>query len=207
MPEGQWKLLSYDIEVKGWKPPPKEPEKKDGEKKDGEKKDGEKKDGEKKDGEKKDGEKKDGEPKDGEKKASNKGLLESITRALVGSSSSEPLYGPRGTSSVAGDGTDKCPAVTVRAGQTATLPFGPPYKPVVEAFVVPAGVSGGMGSVLSRLAPASEGVEAQLSMSLVGSGGESVSNLVVDGYRPKPPEFTITTAKGEVVQKGSFEYG
>ena len=42
---------------------------------------------------------------------------------------------------------------------------------------------------------------------VVGSGGESVSNLVVDGYRPTKPEFTITDPKGEVVEKGSFEYG
>ncbi len=190
VPEGQWKLLSCEIEVKGWKPPPKPP-----------------KEPEKKDGEKKDGEKKESEPKDGEKKASSTGLLESITRALLGSPSAEPQYGPRGISSVSANGTDKCPAVTVRPGETATLPFGPPYKPVVEAVVVPAGAAGGMGGVIARLAPASGDREAELSMSLVGSGGESVSNLVVDGYRPKKPDFTITNPKDEVVQKGSFEYG
>jgi hypothetical protein len=185
VPEGQWKLLSCNIEITGWKPPPKPP--KEAEKKDAQQNGA------------------------GAKKASTKGLLESITKALLGSSSmpssSEPRYGPAGTCSVDAHGTEKCLAVTVRPGETVTLPFGPPYKPVVEAFIARGVVSGTMGGGLAKLVPASDSVEAQLSMSLVGSGGESVSNLVVDGLRPTKPEFTITDPKGEVVQKGSFEYG
>jgi hypothetical protein len=92
---------------------------------------------------------------------------------------------------VSARGTTKYKPVAVRKGETVPLPFGPPYKPLVEGRV-------------SRWAA---GAEASLSMSLVGSGGETVSNLVVDGYRPPKPELTITKAKGEVVQRGSFEYG
>ena len=47
---------------------------------------------------------------------------------------------------------------------TASLAFGPPYKPVVKAY--PAGST-----------------TARLSMSLVGMGGESCSNLMVGGKR------------------------
>lgn len=41
----------------------------------------------------------------------------------------------------------------------------------------------------------------------LGPTGLAVSTNVVDGYRPPRPEITITNAKGEVVQKGNFEYG
>jgi hypothetical protein len=30
---------------------------------------------------------------------------------------------------------------------------------------------------------------------------------MVDGGRPKPPEFTVTGPKGEVVEHGTFSYG
>jgi len=167
VPEGQWKLLSYNIEVTGWKPPAEKQEEKKPEKKDPDK-----------------------------KKDKSGGLLAALARALVGSespprTSTEPMYGPPGVCMVDAHGTDKGTAVTVRGGETAAMPFGPPFRPVVEA-----GVSRWEG-----------GGEAQLSMSLVGSAGEAVSSLTIDGRRPPKPEFTIRDPKGEVVEKGSFEYG
>ena len=88
-------------------------------------------------------------------------------------------------------GTDKGAAVTVRAGKTATMPFGPPYKPVVEANV---GRWEG-------------GAEVKLSMSLVGCGGEAVDDLMIDGHRPPKPEIIIRDPEGQIVEKGSLEYG
>lgn len=79
--------------------------------------------------------------------------------------------------------------VEVRGGTTVALPFGPPYKPIV------------------KVAGRSSGGAVSLSMSLVGSAGEKCSSLVVDGQRPKPPQFTITTPDGEEVERGKFEYG
>jgi len=152
IPEGEWRLLSYSINVRGWKP-----------------------------------------PAVAEKGAQSQGLLDALAKALIKSDErrEEPRYGPPGVSTVEARGTTRCKPVAVRDGETVTLPFGPPYKSVVEA------------SVTSWVG----GAPASLSMSLVGSGGEAVSNLVVDGYRPPKPEFTITNPKGEVVEKGNFEYG
>jgi hypothetical protein len=87
----------------------------------------------------------------------------------------------------AGDG----PAVEVREGKTVKFPFGPPYKPVVESS---RGISGDADQV-------------SLALSLVGTGGEICTNLVVDGGRPEKPEFTITTPDGKEVDTGKFEYG
>ena len=69
------------------------------------------------------------------------------------------------------------------------LPFGPPYKPVVKATGrTPSGA-------------------ASLSMAVIGSTGESCTNLVVDGRRPDSPDFTITGPDGEEVEVGKFKYG
>lgn len=77
--------------------------------------------------------------------------------------------------------------VTVRKGQTVALPFGPPYKPIVKT---------------RRGAPKGY---AMLSFSLVGSGGEPVSIVLVDGERVLPPEFTVTSVNGDVIDEGRFE--
>jgi hypothetical protein len=81
-------------------------------------------------------------------------------------------------------------AVEVRKGETVTMPFGPPYKPVVKA-----------GSFNE------EKKVAYLSLSLIGSAGEQCTDLEIKGNRPAKPEFTLTDSKGEEVLKGSFEYG
>ena len=81
-------------------------------------------------------------------------------------------------------------AVTVVEGETAEMRFGPPYKPKVEAQHMRPGMS-----------------QISLGMSLVGSGGEVCSNLMVKGGRPGAPEFTISTQDGEEVAAGKFKYG
>ena len=48
---------------------------------------------------------------------------------------------------------------------------------------------------------------ARLEMSLVGCGGERCSGLIVDGRQPDKPEFTISTADGQQVEQGNFEWG
>ena len=90
---------------------------------------------------------------------------------------------------VSAQGTKDYAAVKVRKGKTAKMPFGPPYKPVVSASY-----STGADTV-------------SLGMSLIGVAGESCSNVTINGARPGKPEFTITTADGEEVAAGSFEYG
>jgi hypothetical protein len=73
------------------------------------------------------------------------------------------------------------------------LPYGPPFKPVVTAF--------------PAFNPSEKDVkQAQLQMSLIGSTGESCTDVMVGGDRPPAPKFTIT-AKGDVVETGTFKYG
>jgi hypothetical protein len=117
-------------------------------------------------------------------------LLEALLYALTGGGGAVQA-GPamrNGPTMVAAMATMACPAIQVRAGQTVTLPFGPPFKPVVRAFPM-------------------DGKTARLQLSLVGAAGEACNNLLVQGGRPPKPQFTIKTPKGDVVQSGSFEYG
>jgi hypothetical protein len=123
--------------------------------------------------------------REGELPKGESSLLQSLVEAIAGGGRSS---GPRFTL-VSARATGESQAVRVRNGQTVPLPFGPPYKPVVEA------------------APQPGGEVASLGMSLVGSAGEICTDLMVDGGRPKAPDFTITTTDGKEVQRGNFEYG
>ena len=91
-----------------------------------------------------------------------------------------------------------CPTITVRPGQTAALPFGPPYKPVVTASqqFIPPGAAGKQAEK-----------QLYLQLSLVGAGGEVCNNLLVNGGRPDGPAFTIHDSKDAIVQQGTFKYG
>jgi len=80
-------------------------------------------------------------------------------------------------------------AVTVVAGETVEMSFGPPYRAEVEIQY-----SQGDGTV-------------SLAMAIIGSQGESCSNLLVNGSRPGKPGFTITTPDEVEVASGDFEYG
>jgi hypothetical protein len=81
------------------------------------------------------------------------------------------------------------PAVKVQEGKTALLPFGPPYKAVVD-------VSYTMGDR-----------EVSLGMRLVGSAGETCTNLLIEGAKPATPTFELRTAGGKPIESGKFEYG
>lgn len=115
LPEGEWKLLNYTIDV------PKADEAKADEKK---AKPAEEEEA-KLDGKKT--EKADGK----EKKTS---LLSTLAKALLGSSSPPtPTVVARDESSyVSAQATRDYKPVKVTAGKTVVLPFGPPYKPVVK---------------------------------------------------------------------------
>jgi len=162
IPEGEWKLLSYTIDLTNV-PEPSKPEEKKEEKKD--------------------------EAKE------NSGLLalgRVLESWLVGNSASIGPPGRRFTYVTAG-ATAKYKPVKVSAGETVEFPFGPPYKPLV--------------SVGGYMQGGGENKQVSLAMTLVGSVGEVVSDMMVGGGRPPKPELTIKDPKGEVVQNGNFEYG
>jgi len=77
--------------------------------------------------------------------------------------------------------------IEVRAGETAQMKFGPPYKLALSVYHMPG--------------------EARFAMSIQGETGETVSSLSVNGRRPPKPKLTITDQSGEVVAEGDFEYG
>ena len=95
---------------------------------------------------------------------------------------------PRSTI-VSATATMKYEAVEVKEGQTAELPFGPPYRPTVDVQS-PQGAN-----------------QVSLGMSLIGSADEICTEMRINGGRPGKPKFTITTADGKTVADGQFEYG
>jgi hypothetical protein len=124
-------------------------------------------------------------------KAPQRSVLEVLFDALTGRPSA-PVAAPpavrQGPSFVSAEATTECRPIKVVAGQPAVLPFGPPYKATVNAS--------SQGDKLVRL-----------QLSLVGAGGEACNDMMVLGGRPSQPEYTIKTVKGEVVDRGKFEYG
>jgi hypothetical protein len=161
IPEGQWKLLSYTIDLTN-APEPSKPE-----------------------------EKKDEAKKDEAKENSGLLVLGRVLESLLGNSTPAAPPGRRFTYVTAG-ATAKYKPVKVSQGETVEFPFGPPYKPLVSVQDIQGG---------------GENKQASLAMTLVGSVGEVVSDMMVGGGRPPKPEFTIKDPKGEVVQSGNFEYG
>jgi len=83
--------------------------------------------------------------------------------------------------------SDSAP-IEVVAGEAVELPFGPPFRPQVQA---------------SR----SSGSKVSLRLAILGRAGEACTGLYVDGKRPPEPEFVITDPAGKVVKRGEFEYG
>jgi hypothetical protein len=116
-------------------------------------------------------------------------LLSVVARALGGGVASSSPAMPLRFTRVSAQATRDCKPIEVRKGQTVALPFGPPYKPVVR-------VDFAQSPELVRLG-----------MTLVGSAGERCSDMMVRGSRPSRPDFTISNPKGEIVYRGSFEYG
>ena len=117
-------------------------------------------------------------------------LSDSLEELIVGRAA-ERRSGPR-TSIVTASATTKHKSVKVRAGETVVMPFGPPYTPTVTGDFFQQG---------------KQGKELSLAMSLIGSTGEVVTNLTVDGNQPAKPAFTITDPDGTEVASGNFEYG
>jgi hypothetical protein len=94
-----------------------------------------------------------------------------------------------GGTSVTATATRGYEAIKVVDGETAELPFGGPFHPEVSVNFI-------MGPE-----------QVYLSMSLVGIGGEAVSDMLIEGRQPPKPRFKITTPDGEVVLEDQFSYG
>jgi hypothetical protein len=155
VPAGEWKLLSYTIDLTGKPAAKKEAEAKPA-----------------------------AEKKEAKKKGS---LFERLATAVFGSGGS--IVGPPRYTMVSASATKDCKAVTVGKGQTAKLPFGPPFRPNV------------------RVQYWRDDRTAQLEMQLVGVAGEVCSDLRVKGDTPPNPVFAIAAPDGEIVERGKFEYG
>lgn len=80
------------------------------------------------------------------------------------------------------------PAVSVRSGETAELPFGPAFK-------------------AKTVATASGAGRYKLNPVVVGSMNERFVNIMVNGARPAPPEFLIIDSKGKTIDRAGVEYG
>ena len=97
-----------------------------------------------------------------------------------------------GPSTVSARATADYKPVAVRKGETAVMPFGPPYTPTVKGEFYQTN---------------KDGKQLSLAMSLIGSVGEVCTNLTVNGGRPDKPAFTISDDKGKEIDSGQFEYG
>ncbi|MHC4399276.1 MAG: hypothetical protein ACYTG0_06330, partial [Planctomycetota bacterium] len=148
LPAGDWKLMSYTIDLTGYQEKASEEEGEDSE---------------------------------------ETSILSALADALAGEGGSPSA--PRTTRISADGGDDQVLKVT--KGETVSLPFGPPFKPVVTSSS--SSVEGGQ--------------EVRLSLAVVGSGGERCTSLSVDGGSPDRPTFTIRTADGKEVEQGSFKWG
>jgi hypothetical protein len=128
----------------------------------------------------------DDDAKDEQQRRQSSSMLQSLMNAVRPRA---PVSRPRYTV-VSARAKRDYPEVEVRAGQTVSLPFGPPYKPLIE------------------VAPYRRGDNTvDLGLSLVGTGGEVCSALMVDGRQPPAPEFTIVGPDDKDVASGKFEYG
>ncbi len=152
IPAGQWKLLSYTIDLTNPAEQSKAAEK--------------------------------------DEEESGISALGMVVESLLGVN--PPVPPGRRYSIVTANATAKYQPVKVAEGETVVFPFGPPYKPTVT-------IDGIQGEKDNK--------QVSLGMTLVGSVGEAVSNMMVNGGRPPKPDFTIKDPKGDLVQSGSFEYG
>ncbi|MBN2578785.1 MAG: hypothetical protein JXB10_07320 [Pirellulales bacterium] len=122
------------------------------------------------------------------KPAAKPSLFGALKKAILSAapeSSSSPVESK--DSIVSANGSSNGTPVIVEAGETTTLKFGPPYSLHVNVYSNPG--------------------QAYLNLQITGSDKETVSNMTVKGQRPEKPKFSITDSQGEVVKKGSFDYG
>jgi hypothetical protein len=167
VPEGEWKLLSYSLDQTEPAEPPKPPEEKAKSEDKDEKKD--------------------------DAKGSTPKALSSAIKGLLKTAVPAAIVNRRST--VSATATADYKPVKVVAGETVEMPFGAPYKPIVNSYPSARVVNGKQEQVT------------QLSLSLTGMAGEQVTDMTVKGGRPSKPEFSITDPDGKVVQTGNFEYG
>lgn len=80
--------------------------------------------------------------------------------------------------------------VTVRAGETTEVSFGPP----LQAKLTKRGTARARGSL-------------RFSLALADQRGGRISSVTRDGKLPEPPALRITDETGKVVATGKFEYG
>ncbi|NLE39966.1 MAG: hypothetical protein GX621_18265 [Pirellulaceae bacterium] len=92
--------------------------------------------------------------------------------------------------SVAASASPAVKPIEVREGETVALPFGPPYHATVD---------------LGYYQQTNDSL--YLGLTILGSAGERVTNMMVNGSRPGKPKFKITDPDGKVVVEGDFEYG
>lgn len=91
-------------------------------------------------------------------------------------------------------GTTQSPEFLVKKGSTVDLPFGPPYKPIVE--------------VQSQRRSSTDTNEVvYLNLLLQGKGNEICYAMKVNGQNPESPSFAIATKTNQIIERGSFEYG
>jgi hypothetical protein len=88
-----------------------------------------------------------------------------------------------------GNATKGSPAFKVQEGRTTFMKFGPPYQPTV------------------KITYWRDPHTAQLGLVIVGTGGEVLDDLMVDGNRPRAPTFQIISPAGEIILRGKFEFG
>ena len=179
VPEGEWKLVRCAIDLT-------ESEAIKAEKKEEERKKAEEKKADEKEAAK-------AKPDDPEASA----MLEAIKKALAKRKAKNPSTASARRSvrrskrfiSTA-TGTTLGKPITVAKGKTIVLPFGPPYRPVVE----PSYYYKSRDSLY-------------LGLEIYGSGGEVLTGLTVNSGRPPKPRFRILGPDDEVVIQGHFGYG
>jgi hypothetical protein len=93
-----------------------------------------------------------------------------------------------GKTTLSAQGTPDMEAVTVVEGETVEMPFGGPYH-----------------SEVTLLEP--DGETAYLQMVVVGSQGENLRDMTINGRSPAKPHFTISTLDGIEVATGDFGFG
>ncbi len=80
--------------------------------------------------------------------------------------------------------------VTVRAGETTEVSFGPPLQ-----------------AELTKQGTARAGGPLRFSLALTDQRGSGISSVTRDGEIPEPPVLRITDETGKEVASGKFEYG
>ena len=107
-------------------------------------------------------------------------------------------------------GTNESPAVAVAPNIGAVLPFGEPYMPVITlppADMMPSGARG--GNTFLSFNVEGRGKEVLSGLTHLEGSGTKIPLSKTKGREnlPKEPAYTIVKADGEIVARGSFEYG